>query len=169
MMKTPTVRFAGAPEILFNLGSALNCAQYYAHGDFFAHGTIGYKERYEELAEARQLIGEALKDKEFPAFIDQYQSLHADTPTHSNPGGSVLPYTLQGIANYTSYFGKLNLPVRAKGYKTFESELLHQIVKKLPVNLISLRNFLDAIRPTVKTGEGDPKQAWEFHQIMADD
>jgi len=165
------VNFCGNSEILYNLGKALNKAQYMASGKFAPETSIDRSDVDASLASVRAYLDAATQDKSFNDFIDSYET-HLTTPTNSRPGGSRRETTLPEIANLTNYFGEdKSLKIRALGFKIFENEFLHTIEEKClygeDSTMKKFRAFLNAISPSIRLKDiATTEQAKDFYNIM---
>lgn len=144
-------RFGGTPEILYNLGKALNAAQYFCScGD--SKDLCLVEEKGRDYGQVIAYIDAATRDREFPAFMENYHD-HLCTPTNSRPGGSRRNFTLPQIANLTKYFGENHLSVRAEGFKKFKQTLLEgiswEVLRDNPQIKSQLPAFLKAIEPSL--------------------
>lgn len=166
-----TVNFCGNSEILYNLGKALNKAQYMANAELYPQTPLARSLVSDELASVLAYLDSATHDRSFIRFIDSFKT-HLKKPTNSRPGGISGKVTLPEISNRTSYFGNdENLKVRARGFKIFEKEFLHEVKDKLSydgdTSMQKFHAFLDAIKPSIKPEDmAQSEQVKAFNDIL---
>lgn len=145
------VSFSGNSEILYNLGKAINKAQYAASGELSPKSSLARSEVGEEIASLRAYLDAATHDSKFETFINNFKS-HLNTKTDSRPGGSRNKYTLKEIINETGYFEGKATEVKNNGFSIFKNEFINNFFEKFSNTSDKLTSnayrFLKSLEPT---------------------
>lgn len=130
------VSFKGKKEVLYNLGKAINKAQYSA-----------VESSTDSFSAMNAHIDAAVHDRFFPKFINNFKN-HLKTKTDSYPGGLKKPMTLGQIAKFTDYFAPNSSKAKYEGFDNFQRHLIAETFEKnAPVDIKKVQEFLTAIKP----------------------
>lgn len=151
VIQNNNVSFSGNREILYNLGKAINKAQYAASGELSPRGSFTRSEVGSEIASLRAYLDAATHDSKFESFINNFK-LHLNTKTDSRSGDSSNKYSLKEIINKTDYFEEHADEVKAQGYGIFKDEFIKHIrdsfLNKSDEFLCNAYRFLRDIEPS---------------------